>query len=140
MNIIPCMLNRVFNKLTVQAMFQSLHKNYKVKSKLITIEMKKLDKRTSKYSNNLHSCIHIDMDSAIAFLEHSVKTEHNRFTEKRKEWLFMVKFAKVNYELLSRLKQSPDNKNIKLNLKNLILSSQNEILKYESVQNFVSVR
>jgi len=100
------MLNRVYNKLTVQSMISSLHKSWQVNSTHKQIRVMKLDARKGNYIEVLQNCIEFELGDAIAFLKEKSK-EKNRFREARKQWLEMLLFAEKNYDKLKELQKNP---------------------------------
>ncbi len=94
--IVPSMLNNIFDKKIVQSLFSSLHKSYKVKTKIRTISLVKSDKRNFVYTNSNHKCIHANLDEAL--LEMTILSKvKDRFQQSRLNWLYILEFTSKNF-------------------------------------------
>lgn len=74
------------------------------------IQINKFDIRSGMYIKKFDSCITLDIDEAIKYLEQNCRDK--KFTDSRNKWLQVLFFTKSNIDMLHILHNEPNNQEI----------------------------
>jgi len=104
------LLTRVFSEDIIRNMIVSLSRKGEIKVKREMLKINKFDVRSGTYIKKFDSCITVNIDEAITYLEK--KSCEKKFTDARKKWLQVLLFTKSNIDMLHVLHDEPNNQEI----------------------------
>jgi hypothetical protein len=104
------LLTRVFEENIIRNMIVSLSRKGEIKVKREMIQINKFDIRSGMYIKKFDSCITLDIDEAIKYLEQNCRDK--KFTDSRNKWLQVLFFTKSNIDMLHILHNEPNNQEI----------------------------
>lgn len=106
------LLTKVFSENLIRSMIVSLSRKGEVSVKREMLDINKLDKKKNIFIKKTDSCITLNLDDSIRYLENQLKKDETIFNETRKEWLKILFFTQKNIKKLYELHEEPSNEKI----------------------------